>query len=310
MENQTKINEFLLLGFTENGKLEILLFVLFLIMYLMAVMGNMIIITITLMDFRLRTPMYFFLRNYAILEIGYTTAAIPKALFNLASGRKTISYAGCMTQSFFYFFLGTTDFFLLTVMSFDRYVAICNPLRYTTIMNEKFCTLLVLFSWIGSLAVILAQTLLFVQFPFCGSNIIDHFFCDSQPLLHLLCGDTHFLELSAFILSVFTLLGTLAITVVSYVNIISTVLHIPSAAGRQKTFSTCASHITVASIFYGSSIIMYALPSQGYSQYVQMGLAVLTGVVTPLLNPFIYSLRNEKVKEAFKDCLKKRKFTL
>ncbi|XP_028560643.2 olfactory receptor 6C75-like [Podarcis muralis] len=301
MGNKTKINEFLLLGFTENGKLEIFFFVLFLIMYLMAVTGNMIIITITLMDFRLRTPMYFFLRNYAILEIGYTTAAIPKALFNLASGRKTISYAGCISQFFFYFFLGTTDFFLLTVMSFDRCMAICNPLRYTTIMNEKFCTLLVLFSWIGSLAGTLAQTLLSVQFPVCGSNIIDHFFCDSKPLTHLLCGDTHFLELSSFILSVFTLLGTLAITVVSYVNIISTVLHIPTAAGRQKAFSTCASHITIVTVAYGSCISMYIIPDQGDGQNFNKVVSVLNNVVCPLMTPFVYSLRNRQVQDALKN---------
>ncbi|XP_034992824.2 LOW QUALITY PROTEIN: olfactory receptor 6C65-like [Zootoca vivipara] len=301
MDNQTKINEFILLGFTENGKLEIFFFVLFLIMYLMAVMGNMIIITITLMDFHLKTPMYFFLRNYAILEIGYTTAAVPKALFNLASGRKTISYVGCLSQSFFYFFLGTTDFFLLTVMSFDRYVAICNPLRYTTIMNEKFCTFLVLFSWIGSLAVILVQSMLFIQFPFCNSNIIDHFFCDSKPLLRLLCGDTQFLELSSFILSVFTLLGTLAITVVSYVNIISTVLHIPTAAGRQKAFSTCAAHITVVTVTYGSCITMYIIPERDGGQNFNKVVAVLNNVVCPLMTPFVYSLRNRQVQDALKN---------
>ncbi|XP_033024026.1 olfactory receptor 6C65-like [Lacerta agilis] len=301
MENQTKTNEFLLLGFSDNGKLDIFFFVLFLIMYLMAVTGNMIIITITLMDFHLRTPMYFFLRNYAILEIGYTTAAIPKALFNLASGNKTISYAGCMSQLFFYFFLGTTDCFLLTVMSFDRYVAICNPLRYTTIMNEKFCTLLVLFSWIGSLVLILSQTLLFIQFPVCDSNIIDHFFCDSKPLLHLLCGDTHFLELSGFILLVFILLGTLAISVVSYVNIISTVLHIPTAAARQKAFSTCASHITVVAVTYGSCISLYIIPEQDSGKNFNKVVAVLNNVVCPLMTPFVYSLRNRQVQDALKN---------
>ncbi|XP_053117220.1 olfactory receptor 49-like [Hemicordylus capensis] len=301
MENRTRIREFLLLGFTENHKLEIFLFCLILIMYLMTVTGNILIIVLTLMDFRLRTPMYFFLRNYAVLEIGYTTAAIPAALINLASGRKTISYIGCLSQSFLYFSLGTTDFFLLTVMSFDRYVAICNPLRYTAIMNERFCTLLVLISWLGGFAVIFGQTMLFIQFPFCGSNIIDHFFCDNRPLLNLLCGDTRLLELLGFILAVFSLLGTLAITIVSYLKIISTVLRIPTAAGRQKAFSTCAAHITVVSVTYGSCISMYIIPGQGDEQNFNKVVAVLNNVVCPLMTPFVYSLRNKQVQDALKD---------
>nr|XP_056720030.1 olfactory receptor 49-like [Euleptes europaea] len=301
MKNQTKIKEFLLLGFTENHNLEIFLFVLFLIMYLMTIAGNLLIIIITLTDFRLRTPMYFFLRNYAILEIGYTTTVMPTALINLATGRKTISFAGCISQSFMYFFLGTTDFFLLTVMSFDRYVAICHPLRYTTIMKDSFCTLLVLYSWGGSFVMIFGQTMHDYQFPFCGSNVIDHFFCDSRPLQKLQCGDKQLLELIGFISAVFSLMGTLAITVVSYMRIIHTVLHIPTAAGRQKAFSTCAAHITVVSITYGSCISMYVKPVQDGGQNFNKVVAVLNNVVCPLMTPFVYSLRNKQVQNALKD---------
>ncbi|XP_054850403.1 olfactory receptor 49-like [Eublepharis macularius] len=303
MKNQTKIKEFLLLGFTENHNLEIFLFVLFLIMYLMTITGNLLIIIVTLTDFHLRTPMYFFLRNYAILEIGYTTAVIPKALINLATGKKTISYVGCITQSFLYFFLGTIDFFLLTVMSFDRYVAICHPLRYTTIMSDRFCTLLVLFSWIGGFILIFGQTMHFIQFPFCGSNIINHFFCDNTPLHKLLCGDTQLLELIGFISAVFSLLGTLGITIVSYGKIISTVLRIPTASGRQKAFSTCAAHITVVSITYGSCISMYVKPAKDDGQNFNKVVAVLNNVLCPLMTPFVYSLRNKQVQQALRDTM-------
>lgn len=299
--NRTKIREFLLLGFTENRKLEMLIFAFSLIMYLMTITGNMLIIILTLMDLRLKTPMYFFLRNYAVLEIGYTTAAIPTALINLASGNKIISYVGCLSQSFFYFFMGNTDFFLLTVMSFDRYMAICNPLRYTTIMSDRFCTLLVLVSWAGGFALIFGPFMLLIQFPFCRSNIIDHFFCDVRPIIKLLCGDTRLLELIGFVVAMFILLGTLTLTLVTYVKIISTILSIPTAAGKQKAFSTCAAHIIVVSITYGSCISMYVKPVQADDRNLSKAVAVLNNVVCPLMTPFVYTLRNKQVQDAFKD---------
>ncbi|XP_063158875.1 olfactory receptor 6C65-like [Candoia aspera] len=309
MENQTRINEFFLLGFTEDHQLEMLLFALFLSMYLMAIAGNILIIIISIVDLHLRTPMYYFLRNYAILEIGYTSAVMPKALVNLALGKKTISYRGCISQLFFYFFLGTTDFFLLTVMSFDRYVAICNPLRYATIMNQYFCTWLVLISWIGGFTLIFGQTMFYVQFPICDSNIMDHFFCDNKPLLKLLCGDTHLLELIGFILSAFSLLGTLAITTISYIMIISTILHIPTTAGRKKAFSTCAAHIIVVSVTYGSCISMYIIPEEDEGKTFNKAVAVLNNVVCPLMTPFVYTLRNKQAKDALKDAFTCKKTT-
>ncbi|XP_025033150.1 olfactory receptor 49-like [Python bivittatus] len=234
----TVVSEFILVGFTHIRWLQILLFWLLLLTYLLTILGNLLIIYITLVDHRLQTPMYFFLRNFSFLEIGFTSFAIPKALFNLASGNNTISLAGCFTQSFFYFILATTEFFILATMSFDRYVAICNPLRYTTIMNSHFCTQLVAGSWTVSFLYLIMPLILLFRLPFCGPNIINHFFCDNMPLIKLACTNTQFLELLDFLLATFTVLGTLAITIISYIKIIVAVMHIPSRTGRQKAFST------------------------------------------------------------------------
>uniref|UniRef100_A0A8C5WT26 G-protein coupled receptors family 1 profile domain-containing protein n=1 Tax=Laticauda laticaudata TaxID=8630 RepID=A0A8C5WT26_LATLA len=295
MENQTKTEEILLLGFTESHQPEMLLFALILVMYLMATAGNILIVIITLVNFHLRTPMYYFLRNYAILEIGYTSEIIPKALINLALGKKTISYTGCI------------NFFLPMVMSFDRYVAICNPLRYATIMNQCVCTWMVLISWIAGFILIFGQTISFAQFPICGSNIIDHFFCDNKPLMKLLCGDTHLLELVGFIVSIFLLLGTLAITTISYTIIISAILRIPTTAGRKKAFSTCASHIIMVSVMYGSCISMYLIPKKSEGKNFNNAVAILKNVVCLLMTPFVYTLRNKQVKDALKDDVKRTK---
>uniref|UniRef100_A0A8D0GXI5 Olfactory receptor n=1 Tax=Sphenodon punctatus TaxID=8508 RepID=A0A8D0GXI5_SPHPU len=298
MENHTGISEFILLGFTDIRTLQILFFILLSVTYLLTITGNVVIVVITLLDHRLQTPMYFFLRNFSILEIGFTTSVIPQALANLAMGSKTISYIGCLTQSFLYFFLGTTEFFLLSAMSFDRYVAICNPLHYSVIMNNHVCMLLVLSSWVGGFLIIMGTFALFLYIPMCGQNIIDHFFCDNGPLIKLLCGDTRILKFVGFITAVFSLLGTLTITMVSYSYIISTILRIPSAIGRQKAFSTCASHIIVVSITYGSCIFLYIKPTSSSGLDLGKGVAILNTVVSPLLNPFIYSLRNKQVQEA------------
>ncbi|XP_062993187.1 olfactory receptor 6E1-like [Elgaria multicarinata webbii] len=308
MENRTAaVTEFILLGFTNVRWLQILLFVLLLITYFLTVVGNILIIFITLSDQRLQTPMYFFLRNFSLLEIGFISSSIPKALFNLASGNNTISVTGCFTQSFFYFILGTTEFFLLASMSFDRYVAICNPLRYTTVMNGQFCAQLVLGSWIVSFLYLLIPLVLLFRLPFCGPNVINHFFCDNIPLVKLACTNTQSLELLDFLLATFSVLGTLTVTVVSYIKIISTIMHIRSTTGRQKAFSTCASHITVVFITYGSCIFMYVKPRQNGGLDLSKTVGVLNNVVSPLLNPFIYSLRNKQVKDALKDAFRQKR---
>ncbi|XP_062993189.1 olfactory receptor 6E1-like [Elgaria multicarinata webbii] len=301
MQNSTMVREFILLGFTHNRRLEIFLFFFLFITYLLTILGNTVIIVITLMSHHLYTPMYFFLRHFAILEIGFTTAVIPKALANIALGHKAISLHGCFTQFFLYFVLGTTEFFLLAVMSIDRYVAICNPLHYPTIMSDKICSLLVLGSWIGGLFLIIGPAVALLQMPFCGPNIINHFFCDNGPLIKLVCVDTSVLQLMDFIIATLSLFGTLAINIASYGNIISTILHIPSTTGRQKAFSTCASHITVVSITYGSCIFMYIKPKGNSNLDFGKMVAVLNTVVSPLLNPFIYCLRNKQVQGALRD---------
>ncbi|XP_060111727.1 olfactory receptor 6E1-like [Heteronotia binoei] len=310
--NSTPVREFILLGFTDNHKLQVVLFLLLMGTYLLTISGNVVIVAITLSSRRLHTPMYFFLRNFALLEVGFTTALIPKALAHLATGQRTISISGCFTQCFLYFTLGTTEFFLLAVMSFDRYVAICHPLRYATIMSGQLCSLLVGCSWVGGLLLILGPAIALFQMPFCGPNTINHFFCDNGPLIKLACVDTILMERVDFFIATFSLIGTLAVTVISYANIISSILRIPSTQERQKAFSTCSSHIIVVSLFYGSCIFMYVRPSQSEGFGFNKGVSILNTVVTPLLNPFIYTLRNKQVHEALRDakrkiCIRNRK---
>ncbi|XP_006150988.1 olfactory receptor 6M1 [Tupaia chinensis] len=304
MQNQTIVAEFTLTAFPVLQKLQIFLFVVLLFTYMLTLTGNTVIISLIWADNRLQTPMYFFLSNLSFLDILYTTSVTPKLLSCFLVDRKTISFASCITQTYFFFFLGTVEFILLAVMSFDRYVAICNPLRYTIIMNNRVCLLLVLGCWMGAFLSVLCPTIVVSRLPFCHKEI-SHFFCDIAPLLQMACVDTHFIEMINFLLSSLVLLTSLVLTTVSYSYIIATILRIPSAQGRQKAFSTCASHITVVSIAYGSNIFMYVRPNQSYSLDFDKVTAVLTTMVTPLLNPFIYSLRNEKVKEVLKEAMSK-----
>ncbi|XP_044116111.1 olfactory receptor 6M1-like [Neovison vison] len=294
--------QFTLVSFPVIQELQILLFVILLLVYMLTITGNIVIISLVWTDNRLQTPMYFFLSNLSFLDILFTTTITPKLLTCLLEEKKTISFAGCITQIYFYFFLGTVEFILLAVMSFDRYVAICNPLRYTIIMNSRVCLQLVLGCWVGAFLSVLCPTIVVSRLPYCTEEI-GHFFCDIAPLLQVACIDTHFIEMINFLLSSLVLLTSLVLTIVSYTYIISTILRIPSAQGRQKAFSTCASHITVVSIAYGSNVFMYMRPSQSHSLEFDKVTAVLTTVVTPLLNPFIYSLRNEKVKEVLRESI-------
>ncbi|XP_044841890.1 olfactory receptor 6T1-like [Mauremys mutica] len=307
MANQTWVTEFILLGFPNLWGLQVLLFIVLLLTYVLTVTGNLVILVLTLSDQRLHTHMYFFLGNLSFLELVLTTVVIPKSLSGILAGRVTISFANCMTQSYIYFLLGTTDFFLLAVMSFDRYQAICNPLRYEAIMSSKVCAQLVLGSWIGGFLCVLFPTAMLTRLTFCGANTIDHFFCDSWPLLQLSCSDTRLLEQVDFVLSSFVLLSSLAFTTVSYTYIISTILRIPSSSERRRAFSTCSSHLTVVVMVYGSSIFLYVRPSWGESLLLNKVAATLSCIVTPLLNPFIFSLRNDKVKEVLQDAFRQHK---
>ncbi|XP_003123622.2 olfactory receptor 6M1-like [Sus scrofa] len=256
-------------------------------------------------DYRLHSPMYFFVANLSFLEVAITSTVVPKMLANTFSLTKTISFVDCLTQSFFYFLLGSTEFFILAVMSFDRYVAICNPLRYTIIMNKQTCILLLLGSYVGAFLSILASSILTAPLPFCGPNVINHFFCDSAPMLKLVCADISLAELADFVSSAVLLLGSLLLTGVSYTCIVIAILKIPSVQGRQKAFSTCVSHITVVTLYYGSSIFIYVQPKKVTVMDANKFATVLNTIVTPVLNPFIYSLRNKKVKDSLKDSLNK-----
>ncbi|XP_047630600.1 olfactory receptor 6M1-like [Phacochoerus africanus] len=303
--NWTLVTEFILLGIPTTRALGVLLFLIFSLVYLVTVLGNTLIITLIFVDYRLHSPMYFFLSNLSLSEILTTTCAVPKMLSGFLSERKIISVGECSAQSYFYFLSGCTEFILFAVMSYDRYVAICNPLQYPMIMTSSLCVHLVILSWVGGFLLILPSTVLKAGLPYCGPNVIDHFFCDSAPLLHLACADIRFIELLDFLSSLVLLISSLSLTVVSYVYIISTILKIPSGQGQRKAFATCASHFTVVSMGYGISIFVYVRPSQKSSLHLNKILFILSSVVTPLLNPFIFSLRNETMKDALKDNLAK-----
>ncbi|XP_040846704.1 olfactory receptor 6C74-like [Ochotona curzoniae] len=299
MGNHTKLTVFILAGLTDDPLFKVMLFLFLLLTYLLSIMGNLTIITLTLLDTHLKTPMYFFLRNFSFLEISYTTTCIPKLLVVMATGDKTISYNSCFTQVFFAFLLGASEFYLLAAMSYDRYVAICKPLHYTTIMSSKVCMGLVLSCWLAGFFVIFPPLVLGLNLDYCASNVIDHFYCDTTPLLQLSCTDTQTLEKMGFASALVTLLVTLAMVIMSYVFIASTILKIPSTSQRKKAFSTCSSHMIVISLSYGSCIFMYVKPSMKQTVSITKGISVLNTSVAPLLNPFIYTLRNEQVKIAF-----------
>ncbi|XP_025782580.1 olfactory receptor 6C75 [Prionailurus viverrinus] len=308
MKNYTSVTEFILLGLTNDPQWQVVLFVFLLATYMLSVTGNLIIVTLTLSDAHLQTPMYFFLRNFSFLEISFTSVCIPRFLVTFVTRDRTISYNGCVTQLFFFIFLGVTEFYLLAAMSYDRYVAICKPLHYMTIMSSRVCTLLVFSSWLAGFLIIFPPILLLLQLDFCASNVIDHFICDASPILQLSCTNTRFLELMAFFLAVVTLMVTLTLVILSYTYIIRTILRIPSTSQRKKAFSTCSSHMIVVSLSYGSCIFMYIKRSARERVTLSKGVAVLNTSVAPLLNPFIYTLRNQQVKQAFKNVVQRMAF--
>lgn len=303
--NHTTVVEFVLLGLTNSRHLEIILFLILVIAYFLILFGNITVISITLVDHLLQTPMYFFLRNFAILEITFTSTFIPSTLYSLLTERKIISLPGCFLQMLLFFYLGTCTFFHVATMSFDRYVAICRPLHYTAIMNNRFCFQLVLACWAVSFLLMSPPIIMIVQLPFCGPNVMNHFYCDISQLLQLSCTDTWFIEGLFFILSIIIVPGTLTITVISYGCIIITILHMPSSSGRKKTFSTCSAHLMVVTVFYSTSIYRYNRTAQRGGQGSDKVLSFFFSVVTQMLNPYIYSLRNNQVKQALKESMSK-----
>ncbi|CAO2581776.1 Olfactory receptor 10A7 [Lemmus lemmus] len=284
--------------------MQVSLFVLFLAIYSVTLLGNFLIITVTSVDHALQTPMYFFLRNLSLLEVCFTLVMVPKMLVDLVSTRKVISFVGCGTQMYFFFFFGSSECFLLSMMAYDRFVAICNPLRYSFIMNRSLCLCMAIGSWMSGVPVSMLQTAWMMALPFCA-NTVDHFFCDVFPILQLSCTDTHIIELMALFSAILTLLVTLVLVSLSYTHIIRTILRIPSSQQRKKAFSTCSSHMVVVSISYGSCIFMYVRPSAKERVTLNKGIALLSTSVAPMLNPFIYTLRNKQVKDAFKNMTKR-----
>ncbi|KAM6215486.1 olfactory receptor 6C2-like [Rhynchocyon petersi] len=305
MRNYTTITTFILLGMTDDPKLQTVILIFLFLTYILSVAGNLTIITLTLLDSHLKTPMYFFLRNFSFLEVSFTTVCIPRFLYSLTTGDRSITYNACATQIFFGVLFGATEFFLLAAMSYDRYVAICKPLHYMTIMNNKVCTSLLLFCWVAGLLIILPPLSMGLQLEFCDSNLIDSFGCDVYPILLISCSDIVLLEKVIFTFAVLTLMITLLGVVLSYTFIISTILKFPSAQQRKKAFSTCSSHMIVVSMTYGSCIFAYVKTSPDEGVALNKLVGLLTTSVAPMLNPFIYSLRNKQVKEAFKGTVKR-----
>ncbi|XP_058413446.1 olfactory receptor 6C4-like [Diceros bicornis minor] len=305
MKNRTTFTEFILLGLTNQPEVQVVMFIFLFLTYMLSVLGNLTIIILTLVDPHLQTPMYFFLRNFSFLEISFTSIFIPRFLTSMITGNKVISFAGCLTQYFFAILLGAAEFYLLASVSYDRYVAICKPLHYLTIMSSRVCLQLVFCSWLGGVLAIFPPFILMSQVDFCASNVLNHYFCDYGPLLELACSDTSLLELVVTFVAAVTLVVTLVLVTLSYTYIIRTILSIPSAQQRTKAFSTCSSHMIVISLSYGSCMFMYINPSAKEEGAFNKGIAVLITSVTPLLNPFIYTLRNQQVKRAFKDTIKK-----
>nr|XP_033799915.1 olfactory receptor 5V1-like [Geotrypetes seraphini] len=294
--NHTGMTEFIILGFSEFPEMQLLLFLVFLIIYLLSVMGNLLIISTVCADPHLHSPMFFFLLNLSFLEICYVTVTMPKLLAVLIAQNKTISFIQCMIQMYLFLLCTSTEFYLLTAMAYDRYVAICKPLRYTIIMNRNVCTILAIVSWfIGFLDPVPHVTLL-SQFSFCRSNEINHFFCDVTALMTLSCSGTSLIETINYIEGPLFGFTPFILTIISYVYIISAILKLGSAKERQKAFSTCSSHLTVVLLFYGTSFGVYVKPQSVYSMGLNKLLTVVYITAIPLLNPLIYSLRNKELK--------------
>ncbi|XP_012610346.1 olfactory receptor 6C2-like [Microcebus murinus] len=307
MKNHT-ITTLILLGLTEDPQFQIPIFIFLFLTFTLTLTGNLTIICLTLLDSHLKTPMYFFLQNFAFLEISFTSACIPRYLYNIATGDRSITYTICVIQVFFIDVCGVTEFFLLATMSYDRYVAICKPLHYVTIMSSRVCRSLVLCCWMAGLLIVLTPLSLFPNLKFCDSNVIDHFICDASPILKISCSDTWLIEQMVIACAVMTLIMTLVCIVLSYIYIIKTILKLPSAQQRKKAFSTCTSHMIVVSITYGSCIFIYIKPSAREEMDINKGVSVLTTSIAPMLNPFIYTLRNKQVKQAFNDSIKRIAF--
>ncbi|XP_028377146.1 olfactory receptor 7A10-like [Phyllostomus discolor] len=298
--NLTRVSEFLLLGLSEGPELQPILFGLFLCMYLITMLGNLLIILAVSSDSHLHTPMYFFLSNLSLVDICFTSTTIPKMLLNIQTQSKVITYAGCITQIYFFILFGMLDDFLLTIMAYDRFVAICHPLHYMVIMKPQLCGLLVLVSFIMSALNSLLQCKMVLRLSFCPDLEIPHFFCELNQMTQLACSDNFLNNMVMYFATVLLGGGPLAGILYSYSKIVSSIRAIPSAQGKYKAFSTCVSHLSVVSLFYGTSLGVYLRSAGTHSSQSSAIASVMYTVVTPMLNPFIYSLRNRDIKGALK----------
>ncbi|XP_073518200.1 olfactory receptor 5AP2-like [Phyllobates terribilis] len=308
--NQTRVSEFILLGITDHRQMQVILFVLLLLIYMFCMVGNLGIICLIKHYVPLHTPMYYFLSHFSFLEMCYTSVTAPKLLFSLETENREISFAKCMTQMYFFSSFAATDCFLLAGMAYDRYIAICSPLRYLIIMSNKICRLLTGICWTSGFWYAAIHTSVMLTLPFCGPNKINHFFCDFPAMLKLVCGSTLLSQLLIFIVGGFMGFSCFFLILVSYVYIISTILKIRSSSGRHKAFSTCSSHLAIVTLYYGTLIFTYLRPTSSYSLNYDGVVALFYCLVNPMLNLIIYTLRNKEVRTGIKKLLQPKNISL
>ncbi|XP_001096028.4 olfactory receptor 5F1-like [Macaca mulatta] len=306
-KNYTSLTEFILLGLADTLELQIILFLFFLVIYTLTVLGNIGMILLIKTDSRLHTPMYFFLANLSFVDVCYSTTITPKMLADLLSEKKNISFAGCFLQMYFFIALATTECILLGLMAYDRYVAICRPLLYSLIMSRTVCLKMAAGAFAAGLLNSMVNTSYVSSLPFCGSNVIHHFFCDSPPLFKLSCSDTHLKETIFSTFAGVNMIGALLVILTSYSYVLVSIFSMHSGEGRHRAFSTCASHLTAIILFYTTSIYTYLRPSSSYSLNPDKVASVFYTVVIPMLNPLIYSLRNKEVKKALKNVFTRKR---
>ncbi|XP_057588449.1 olfactory receptor 2A2-like [Hippopotamus amphibius kiboko] len=305
--NQSWITEFILVGFQLSEDMELLLFIIFFLLYIFNLLANGMILGLICLDPRLHSPMYYFLSHLAITDVSYASSNLPNMLENLVKHKKTISYFSCTMQMVFYLAFASVECLTLVVMSYDRYVAICHPLQYTVIMNWRVCTVLAIICWACGFSLALVQVSLFLRLPFCGPQKVNHFFCEIHSVLKVTCGETWINEIFLLADGVFILVGPLSLMLVSYVRILWAILQIQSKEGRQKAFSTCSSHLCVVGFYFGIAMMVYLVPGDSQTEEQQKILFLFYTFFNPLLNPLVYSLRNAQVKAAFHRVLQKNR---
>ncbi|XP_030042451.1 olfactory receptor 5V1-like [Microcaecilia unicolor] len=307
--NQSIVLEFILLGFSDDPDLEVLLFIIFFLAYMIAVLGNLLIILVIYFSHNLHTPMYFFLGNLSFLDIGSTSTTIPNMLVNILLEKKVISYLGCVVQLYMFTWLCITEMMLLTIMAYDRYAAICSPLTYRTVLNWRVCVQGASVMWAVGAVSAMAHTIATFRLSFCGPNRISHFFCEIPPVLMLSCSDTTLNEVMLITTDIILGLLCFLFIIISYVFIVLAILKIRSTTGKQKAFATCASHLTVVILYYGTLFLTYVQPKSSSSPEQRKVMSALYTVFIPMLNPIIYSMRNKEVKDALKKIIQNRLYS-